>query len=116
MVAYAARYLTKQEFRGVKADIPGHPNPELIRWQSATSGHIPDLTALGQDGGLFVFEVETGNSITDRHTADQWKLFSAHASQQRGEFWVVVPDGYKARANKRLMQLALRAKVWELAV
>jgi len=110
MVRYVYDYLINNGYREVKADIGGFSQPDLIFWESSRQGHIPDVTA--KNGNLYVFEVETADSINDNHTQDQWTLFSAFAKQHGATFWVVVPNGYESTAKSRLTQLGIQGKVW----
>ena len=110
MVLNAARFLTSKGYRNVKADLPGATAPDRIFWKSTNSGHTPDITA--ENGRLMIVEVETSDSISDAHTEDQWKLFSAFVNQHGGEFWVAVPKGSENAAQIRLNNLNLNAKVW----
>lgn len=112
MVKVVADYLAAKHFREVHADLPGYVQPNRITWTQTGQGHIPDVTATGNE--LNVFEVETADSVWDQHTADQWTLFAAFASQHGAVFWVVVPIGSAAAAQQRLRDLRLTAEVWEI--
>lgn len=112
LVAYAVRYLQKNNFGNLKADISGYQQPEKIIWSQTGKGHIPDLS--GSNSKLNIFEVETADSINDEHTKDQWTLFAAYASQNDTVFWVVIPDGYSSAANQRLKELGIEAEVWTI--
>ena len=110
IVKAVADHLVAKGFRDVRADLPGWPQPEKIVWKQNSRGHIPDVTGWGSEFNLF--EVETADSISDQHTADQWTLFAAYAGQHSAVFWVVVPVGSEAAANQRLKELGSAAKVW----
>ena len=112
MVKDAVNFLKSKGYGEIKADISGYIQPDKITWTETGRGHIPDVTA--GNGQLNLFEVETADSISHTHTADQWKLFVAFAKQHGAEFWVVVPVGYESIANARLFQLGIQAKIWEL--
>lgn len=111
MVQDSATWLSKNKYSDVKADVPGYTSPSKITWESTGKGHIPDISAIS-NSSIFIFEVETDDSIDDEHTKDQWKLFSAHAKNIKGEFWVVVPKSSTLKAEKRLDSLKLTGKVW----
>lgn len=83
-----------------------------ITWAATGKGQIPDVTA--QSGNLFIFEVEPADSISNTHTADQWKLFAEYANQHGAEFWVLLPNGSNSDARSRLNQLGIQAKIREL--
>ena len=112
MIKDAVGYLVMKGYRNIKADLSGYTQPTKITWSATGKGHIPDVTA--QNGNLLIFEVETADSISHTHTADQWKLFAAYADQHGAEFCVVVPNGFDSNARSRLNQLGIQAKVWEL--
>ncbi|MBO8183121.1 MAG: hypothetical protein H0Z28_10075 [Archaeoglobus sp.] len=112
MVRYVVDYLKDKGFRNIKADISGFDKPNKIIWKTTGEGHIPDVTA--ENGSLHIFEVETEDSINDQHTEDQWELFAAYAKKYSAKFWVVVPQGSRDLAEKRLNQLGLIAKIWEV--
>jgi len=112
MIESVVDYLVLKGFRNIKADLSRYTQPTKITWSATGKGHIPDLTA--QNGKLLIFEVETSDSISHTHTADQWKLFATYANQHGADFWVVVPDGSDSVARSRLNQLGIQAKVWAL--
>lgn len=115
MVRSLAESLLLQGYRDVEADLPDSPEygrPEEIVWESTGEAHIPDVTALNEQFNLF--EVETADSISDDHTADQWTSFATHAQQEEVVFWVVVPSGYRLSAEQRLTDLGIEAEIWEV--
>lgn len=112
MVKLVADWLTANNYKSIKADITGYDSPDKIKWSGNPSGHIPDNTALNSDSKPFIFEVETHDSIDDQHTEDQWKLFSAHAKNNNGEFYVVVPNNSRSAAENRVKSLNITASVW----
>lgn len=114
MVKYVAKYLESNGFSDVKADISGYDQPAKITWSKTGNGHIPDVSGVGAK--LNIFEVETDDSIDSDHTADQWTLFAAYAKQHNAIFYVVVPQGSKSIADKRLAELDISAEVWEVDV
>ncbi|MEW6327866.1 MAG: hypothetical protein AB1487_09805 [Thermodesulfobacteriota bacterium] len=106
-------YLISKGYKNVKADLKGFPQPDLIYWESTGEGHIPDVTA-SWNGTSAIFEAETGDSIFDQHTEDQWRLFAANAAQYGKTFMVVVPKGSEASAKSRLAQLGIQAEIWNV--
>lgn len=113
MVRNAVNFLRNNGYTNIKAHLSGFDTPSLIRWEGQYNGHIPDVEAYG-NGRLSLFEVETADTIDDQHTANQWKLFAAHAKNNNGEFWVIVPRGKKYAAEQRIINLGIAAKVWEI--
>lgn len=63
---------------------------------------------------VFAIEVETADSITDAHTADQWRLLFAYANGYNAEFWIAVPGAASVAAKRRLRDLKLTGQVWGL--
>lgn len=112
MVRHVASFLVEYNYFDVKAHISGFDMPELITWSNTGKGHRPDVTAKGET--LNLFEVETADSIHDQHTEDQWTLFSTFAREQKATFWVVVPKGTALKVDRRLKELNIQAKVWEV--
>ncbi|HEC99706.1 MAG TPA: hypothetical protein ENN18_04920 [Proteobacteria bacterium] len=107
-------YLISKGCKNVKADLKGLLQPDLIYWESTGKGHIPDMTASWNGTGA-IFEAETGDSVFDQHTEDQWRLFAANAAQYGKTFMVVIPKGSEASAKSRLAQLGIQAEVWTVA-
>lgn len=112
MVRNAVNYLRTNGFNNIKADIGGYDCPTKITWMSTGKGHIPDIDAHGDKKNIF--EIETEDSISDPHTADQWKLFSKYADEHGADFWVVVPKGSEYSASFRLAELGIKGKIWGL--
>lgn len=113
MVRTVATWLTGNGYRDVRADLPEWPRkPEKITWKHSGEGHVPDATAWGEK--FHLFEVETADSISGKHTEDQWKLFAAFAAEHDAVFFVVVPRGYAHAARAQLIALGISAQVWEL--
>ena len=110
MVQYTVNYLNNNGFSDIRADLKGRVQPTKITWKSTSRGHIPDVTA--QNGQLFLFEVETDDSIFDDHAEDQWKLFATYAREHGAKFWVIVPAGLEPSAQLRLTELGIQAEIW----
>ncbi|OGQ94914.1 MAG: hypothetical protein A2284_18910 [Deltaproteobacteria bacterium RIFOXYA12_FULL_61_11] len=107
MVKAVAVHLENEGYCNVAADVKGYDPPTKIIWKRSDSGHVPDATADG-----IIVEVETADSINNEHTADQWTLFAAYAAEHDQVFVVVVPEGSKASATRRLRELDVSAEVW----
>lgn len=112
MVQRVAELLRQNGFSDIRADLMGYRVPERIFWEKTGHGHIPDVTANGVN--FCVLEVETYDSIDDRHASDQWKLFAAFASQHNAVFYVVIPAGSKSKAVQRLSALGILAEIIEV--
>jgi hypothetical protein len=113
IVLAVAKHLTGQNFTEIKADVPNFVSPLKVTWKDTGDGHIPDLTGRDPSGHLYVFEVETEDTIRHSHSASQWKLFSAYARQFDASFYVVVPGGCGRAAKAELDRLNLMAGVLE---
>lgn len=109
MIEFLADSLYGRNLADVRADIPGYKRPDVIIWPGCDKGHVPDVTAY-EDTRLFIYEVETADSINDPHTEEQWKLFTEYAKQHNAIFHVAVPPMELQTAKKRLKELNLEAK------
>lgn len=107
MVLEVVKLLTQRNQASIRADLPGFARPETI--EGETGNHVPDVSATG-----LIVEVETADSISDQHTASQWKVFSDEAQQRGWKFWVVVPKGCRQEAEARCHELGIQAIVFEV--
>ena len=105
----------RQEYgvSNIKADLNDFPSPRGIG-STLLASYFPDVTAILSGGRTGIFEIETADSISDTHTADQWQAFAKYAVQHNAVFFVVVPRGCRESAANRLRQLNLNAKIIEL--
>ncbi len=109
LVKQAADFLVRKAHRGVKADAPGFERPGEIVWDGEARGQVPDVRS-----ATVIVEVETDDTIGARQTAEQWKLFSTFAAGESLAFWVGVPSGSVKKAEERLKELGITARVWGL--
>ncbi len=109
LVKQAADFLIRKAHRGVKADAAGYERPGEIVWDGEVRGQVPDVRS-----SRVIVEVETDETLNDPHTADQWKLFSAYAAGEKLSFWVGVPKGSVKKAEERLKELGIVARIWDL--
>jgi len=112
MVKSVANLLTERGYKNICADLEGFTQPRRIVWESTGEGYFPDVTG-HRDKLLRIFEVETGDSIDDEHTEDQWKLFSNYAQVNSAVFYIVFPRGAFDQVQKRLQQLGIQAQLME---
>jgi hypothetical protein len=102
LVLMMARYFQQLGYTDIKADIPGWSQPLYIYWSNnPTLRYIPDLTCLDSNGVLVILEAETCSTLNDNHTQEQFRIFRAHATNNKGRFEVVIPrncSGSDARA------------------
>ncbi len=113
LVASIAARLETDGFSSIKANTEGRPKPPEVVWKKGEKGETPDLLASLQRQ-LNLFEVETPESITAPRSLTRWQLFAAFAAKRGAAFWIVVPAGWGAVAQRRLDELQLEARVWEL--
>jgi hypothetical protein len=111
LVQWLGDLLVRRMAVDIRVDLPGRTRPEEIRYRGDAHGHIPDASCR-MGGHRYVFEVETDDTITIKHTADQWRLFHAWARLNNATFVVVVPDGFQEAALRQLNDLQLVAEVW----
>ncbi len=102
-------WLYGQSLTDVKADLDGFHRPSRITLPGMDEGEVPDATAFGTQ--LQIYEVETADSINDKHTEDQWRLFATYALENNAIFHVVVPPMCMGDARRRLKELSIEAKV-----
>lgn len=115
MVKELVKIMEEKNHHNIKADIKGYDTPKSIYWKNdKENSRIPDATS-GKDG-YDIFEVETKDSINTDHTKEQWELFAAHAKNNSSEFWIVVPEGSAAIAEKRVDELNITAEVAEISI
>ena len=106
-------HLVSTLFSDIKVDLPGHVKPDRIVWANTKRGHEPDATAyyvLKQH----VFEIETADSLGDKHTYEQCRLFAAYVRDRFAEFTLVVPNGCGLAARSQLIRWSLSATVLEI--
>ena len=112
MVKKAADALIKEGYQNVKADIPGYKRPAVITWTAAQQGFKPDVTC--GDEKEIIIEVETGDFIKAKHTAEQWPLFSSYCTENNAEFLILVSEGLKDKAESKMKELNINGSIIEL--
>ncbi len=94
-----------EDLTDIEVDLDGFHRPSEITGPDSKEGDVPDATARGEK--LYIFEVETADSIKDEHTERQWTLFSNYAKENNGIFYVAVPPQSVWDARLRLKELSL---------
>lgn len=112
LVEYVAKLLKGRNYRDVRADLSGYTIPRKIIWEKKGEGYVPDVT--GYSTEMRIFEAETSDSITDEHTADQWKLFASYAETNKAMFFIVFPKGCADMVEARLKELKIQAQLLEI--
>ncbi len=114
MIRLVADRVLNEGHSHIKADIGGFEKPEVIYQQNTEIGYKPDVTSTKYT--LYIFEVETEDSIDDPHTEDQWKSFYIEAQRRSGFFIVVVPPGSEQQARARAEGLGIALNdVWTVS-
>ena len=110
LIQHLFEYLKWNNFRSIKADLAGAESPGVIK--SGEYEIIPDITAYGDQ--FLIFEVETSETLHKDLARDKWLNFSKYASDEKGEFWIVVPEGHELEATNLLGEIGASAKVWAI--
>ena len=112
LVESLVKYLIKDGYINIKADISGFDPPNNI-YCGSNIFHVPDVTATKNGWGQ-IFEVETVDSVNNENTISQWSCFSAHARKFNKSFNVVVPETVKSDVKELIQSLGISAGVWTL--
>jgi hypothetical protein len=94
LVRMMVNYFSTQGYLNIRADLDGFTRPDKLYWKGRENEPlIPDLTCQMNDPQRtqIILEAETCQSIGSDHTCEEWKLFSACATQFGKQFHVVVP-------------------------
>ncbi len=95
LVRSLVKHYSSLGYKGIRADIPGSTEtPTSVYWKSKPENkYIPDITCFKNDPAntAVITEAETCETLRNPHTAEQWKLFAAHAKNVKGEFHVITP-------------------------
>ena len=113
MLEQVVELLQQRGYRNIMADLTGFTKPEKVVWESTGEGDFPDASAV-KDNMFRIFEVETIDSINDEHTAEQWTLLASFADANEIMFYVVFPKGALDKVKSRLMELNIKARLWEV--
>jgi hypothetical protein len=111
LVSMMARYFKDQGYTNIQADIDGYQAPPIIKGK--VKSHRPDLLCNKTSTTQIILEAETDDTIDDEHTRSQWHLFWDWAKNHGNEFHLVVPEGYRDAANRRLNEIGISADtIW----
>ena len=86
-------------YGGVRADLPGWEQPELIH--GAMKDHRPSLFCQ-TPRPIFLDVVAAHGSLTLEELASRWQLFASAAELTSGEFHVVVPRWVAGRDGRQV--------------
>ncbi len=109
MVQTVASVLEKKDFQDVRAFVPGFPNPPEIQLTPGGPSYRPDVHA--KSGAEVVIEVETAETLGQEETEQHWKAFSEYCRKTSGLFYLVVTRDATEKAEKRLREMDIEAKV-----
>lgn len=88
-------------------ELPEDKIPKIIFSENSKMTFCPDLYA-EKDGALYLFEVETEDSIGWSLTKAEFECFAQHAKKCEGYFYVVVPEMIREKAESILNEIDLR--------
>jgi hypothetical protein len=89
LVETMVEVMTLAGYREVRADLPNHVAPEVVR--GTVRSHRPSLAALG-GGRPVLMDIFVPGETAPEEQLSRWQLFSSAADQVAGEFHVVVPS------------------------
>ena len=98
MVRLMAEALPLAGYGGVRADLRGFEQPELVH--GALRDHRPSLTA--QAPKPVFFDVLALGPVTLEEVASRWQLFASAAELTEGEFHVVIPRWVAGRDGRQV--------------
>lgn len=109
MVQTVASVLEKKEFQEVRAFVPGFPSPPEIQLTPGGPSYRPDVHA--RSGAEVLIEVETAETLKRKESEQHWKAFSEYCRRTSGLFYLVVTQEATEKAEKRLREMDIEAKV-----
>ena len=112
MVEGLVKYLIKDGYINVRADIAGFDLPDKI-YCGSDLFLMPDVTGVKNGWGQ-IFMVGKPESVRKDYTVTQWLCFGSHAKKFNKSFNVVVPEAVKSDAKELLQSLGISAGVWAL--
>jgi hypothetical protein len=98
VIRLMAETLPLAGYRGMRADLPGFSNPEVIH--GAHKDHRPALYC--QAPKPTFFDVLTLGPTTMEEVASRWQLFASAAELTNGEFHVVIPKWISGRDGRQV--------------
>ena len=95
--------LRTKKYKNIKADIEGFERPHKLYWENSEIGYTLDITAIYDkiysSTEVYVFEVETEDSIDDPHTKDKCQIFATYGKEFQRRFIVIVPKSCKQKVG-----------------
>ncbi len=98
LIRLMAETLPLAGYNGVRADLPGWDQPDLIH--GAVRDHRPSLYC---DAPKPVFlDIISPGPVTLEDVASRWQLFSSAAELSEGEFHVVIPRWIAGKDGRQI--------------
>ena len=93
-------------------DVYTNPGQEK---NAGINGNYPDvvMTTKNEKTVKFILEVETADSVTEIEASQQWKKY---ANEINASFYIVVPNGYVARAKQYCVKFSVNARFASFSV
>ena len=111
LISVLVGFLEDEGYSEIKADLDGYEKPQALWWtDNPDEKVVPDVTAKKNDA-VYIYEVETKDSIARECPSEPWKLFSAWAGENDGEFRIFVEKGAETAVENRVSELEIKAKV-----
>lgn len=103
------KILGTKKFDSLKANITGFEAPSPFRKTDGDGTFVPDITAT-KDGEKNYYEIAVKNTNV-QETVSKWKLLSQMAQIKNGKFFLLVPRGNLAFAQRTMEKYNVRADV-----
>lgn len=108
------RIVSPRGFKDIKANIADYETPARLtrKSESGDEAFIPDVTGtLNGRKSYFELALKTDD---EQQAVTKWKLLSNVARFKNGKFFLVVPRGHYAFANRLISQYTIEAEVLKM--
>lgn len=106
------KILGTKKFDSLRANIPGFEPPVSFSKVDGDGSFVPDITAT-KDGEKNYYELAIKNKNI-QETVSKWKLLSQMAQIKNGKFFLIIPRGNFAFAQRTMEKYGVRAGVIKL--
>lgn len=109
MVLSVVHDLEARGFQAIAAHLDNESYPDTDRYAKLTGERWfhPDVQARSQDNRLFVYEVETEESLDAPETREKIEVLTNAAVKANGKFYLVVPQPLFDSAQRLLRDMNL---------
>lgn len=109
MVRAVVNDLQQRGFQAIAAHLEGEDLPDTDRYIriSTQDWFQPDVQARNQDNRLFIYEVETEESLEAPETREKIEVLTNAAVKANGQFFLVVPEQLRDGAQRMLREMTL---------